>query len=289
MKIILKIIKVLCLFLLLVSILGMIFINIILNTVLNKEYIIAKLEESNYYENIYNSAVNNFENYIYQSGFTIDILNDVITIQNIEEDVNTVINKIFSTDDLSDIDDSSTIDDLESKLEENIYNELGLNINTVDSTLKQNIDLFIDEIVNQYENALQNDYIYMLDSYIEKAIDISNMLNNILMISIIGLIIIIILLYIKKMYIGIRNIGIITFSSGSIILIINSFINSRINIENFVLLNDATTNLIKNMMTEILTNVFNSGIILITLGFILVLFGNTIKYVFGIKVDKKIK
>lgn len=289
MKIILKIIKVLCLFLLLVSILGMIFINIILNTVLNKEYIIAKLEESNYYENIYNSAVNNFENYIYQSGFTIDILNDVITIQNIEEDVNTVINKIFSTDDLSDIDDSSTIDDLESKLEENIYNELGLNINTVDSTLKQNIDLFIDEIVNQYENALQNDYIYMLDSYIEKAIDISNMLNNILMISIIGLIIIIILLYIKKMYIGIRNIGIITFSSGSIILIINSFITSRINIENFVLLNDATTNLIKNMMTEILTNVFNSGIILITLGFILVLFGNTIKYVFGIKVDKKIK
>ena len=68
MKVFLTIIRYILIVILAVSILGISFISIASSTILDKNYALSKLEETNYYSGIYEEIKNNFEKYIYQSG-----------------------------------------------------------------------------------------------------------------------------------------------------------------------------------------------------------------------------
>ena len=54
-------------------------IQIVTQTVLNKNYIIQKMEETNFYSETYKLVQSNFEKYIEQSGFEENILENVCT------------------------------------------------------------------------------------------------------------------------------------------------------------------------------------------------------------------
>ena len=52
-------------------------IQIVTQTVLNKNYIIQKMEETNFYSETYKLVQSNFEKYIEQSGFEENILENI--------------------------------------------------------------------------------------------------------------------------------------------------------------------------------------------------------------------
>ena len=54
-----------------------------------------KLEEIEFYEQISREVKIGFEDYIYQSGLPEDTINDLYTINDIRNDVNSIINNIY--------------------------------------------------------------------------------------------------------------------------------------------------------------------------------------------------
>ena len=68
MKAIFNIIKFILITILVICLISIGVITIVSSTILNKEYITNKLEETNFYEETYELVKSNFENYIYQSG-----------------------------------------------------------------------------------------------------------------------------------------------------------------------------------------------------------------------------
>ena len=124
-------------------------INILNSTILSKEYILNKLEESNYYNNIYTEVENNFENYIYQSGLDPIVLENIVSRDKIKEDTNIIISNIY--------DGSNKNIDLEV-----VRNNLSTNIDKsledryLSEENKKAINKFIDIIINEYEDTIMN-------------------------------------------------------------------------------------------------------------------------------------
>ena len=58
--------------------------------------------------------------------------------------------------------------------------------------------------------------------------------------------------------------------------IVDAFINTKMKVQNIILLNDAITNTLKNILTDILNSIINYGCILVTVGFVLIILSNLI-------------
>lgn len=67
-----------------------------LNTILNKDYILNKMEECNYYEQTYLDMNEILEQYIGPSGLDEEVLKDIYTENKIKDDINTTVNTIFT-------------------------------------------------------------------------------------------------------------------------------------------------------------------------------------------------
>lgn len=120
MKIISNIIKYIVIILLIISIILTLAVKVLTSTILNKDYILGKLEETNYYKNIYNQVESNFENYIYQSGLDEDVIKGIISEEDIKSDTIQIINNIYNNKEVTEV----NISKIEERLEKNIYDSL---------------------------------------------------------------------------------------------------------------------------------------------------------------------
>ena len=53
-------------------------LNIFSKTLLSKDFILAKMEENNYYEKLVEYVNSSFENYIYQSGLDEEVIKNIL-------------------------------------------------------------------------------------------------------------------------------------------------------------------------------------------------------------------
>ena len=97
MKVVLNIIKFILALILTVCIIAFIIVNVASSTILSKEFVLQKLDETNYYANTYTAVENDFENYIYQSGLDEEVLKDIVSPEKIENDTKIIINNICNT------------------------------------------------------------------------------------------------------------------------------------------------------------------------------------------------
>ena len=95
MKIFKNIITFIFTIILTILILSYVIIKLCSSTVLNENYVISKLEENDYYNKTYELVESNFENYIQQSGLDEEVLKDIITKDEIEEDTKSILNNIY--------------------------------------------------------------------------------------------------------------------------------------------------------------------------------------------------
>ena len=82
--------------LLTISLIILVLVSLISSTILNEKYVLNKLEETNYYSNIYETVKSNFENYIYQSGLDENVLNDIVSQEKVKEDTKSIISHIYN-------------------------------------------------------------------------------------------------------------------------------------------------------------------------------------------------
>ena len=93
MKILIQIIKIVLIMMLSVLISILILTNIVNATILNKTYILDKLDQSNYYSQTKKEIQSNFENYILQSGLQEDVIVNIVTEDKIKKDTKIFIMK----------------------------------------------------------------------------------------------------------------------------------------------------------------------------------------------------
>lgn len=270
MKVIINIIKYIAIILLTCAIIGLLIINIVSSTILSKQYVLSKLKETNYYEEIKKEIESSFENYIGQSGLDEDVIIDIVSLEKIKEDTNIIITNIYDGT-------NKTVDttEIETNLKNNI--ETSLENRKLTITQQKAIDEYISKIASQYKQTMShtkyendiNQTIKKVNKYIEIA-------KKVAIIAIAVLILLIFILNYKKLIRGISQIGIALLSSGIFYVILKTYIDLKIKVSNIVILNDAISNAVRTVINDILLKIVQNGIILICCGIVIILVGNII-------------
>ena len=71
--------------------------------------------------------------------------------------------------------------------------------------------------------------------------------------------------------------GIGLFASGTFGIIVDMYINAKIRIDNIVILNDAISEVIRNILNNIFITIRNQGVILLVIGIAMIIVGNGIQ------------
>lgn len=270
MKKVLNIIRGILVIILFLSITAFGIIQIASSTILSKNYILKQLEEANYYENIHKEVESDFEKYIYQSGLDETVINNIISIEDIKKDTELIISNIYDGKN-----EKIDVTKIKEKLNKNI-NE-SLNGKIINKSTQKAIDEFVNKISEQYietmshtnfEKSINNAYVK-----IQKYKEIGRKVSIIaITISSIGLLAI---MY-KKIFGNIALIGISLTASGMFNIFINIFINSKVKINNIIILNESISIVIRNILNNILSIINQYGYILLGIGLAGIIIGNTL-------------
>ena len=268
MKVLKTIIKYILAIILALAILAYFFVNLASSTILSEKYILSKLDETDYYNKIYEYAKSNFENYIYQSGLDESVIEEIVTKEKVKKDTQIIISNVYDGKNQQ-IDTQEIRDNLNKNINNTLKNQ------KLTTTQRESIDTFIEHICNEYTDTMSHfgfekniNQIYQQGM---KYIDIS---KKVLLITIGVDFLLLIVLNLKRIYKAVSLVGISLTITGMILLIINFFINRNVNVQIITILNNAVSDVIRNILNEILSNTLFRGIILAVIGIILIIGAN---------------
>ena len=145
MKIIRIIINIILSFLLVLIVAAILGKDILNNKILNKNYLLEKMEETQSYLQVSRAVQNGFENYIYQSGLPEDTIKDLYTDEMIKNDVNSLVDCMYDGTDIK-ISNDVVRANLDQKINKYVE-EQGLKLNNQG---RDNIEKFEDLIEDEY-------------------------------------------------------------------------------------------------------------------------------------------
>lgn len=270
MKIVINILKFIIMLILVVCILFFGIKNIVLSTIMDKDYVLNKLEETNFYSGTYELVESGFENYIAQSGLEEEVLNNICTEEKIKNDIGIIINNIYNGT-------NEEIDTTE------IANNLNANIDKLDVRTSQNksaLDKFVQQICTEYKNTILNTkYENTINEILNKTTNLLEKLQTIVTIVTIISVICLILLNIKNISKLVGNIGTVLLSSSVTILVVINLINANINISAIKLFNNVFSSSIVTILQDILSKVNKFGIIILITSIVVILINAIINFV----------
>lgn len=268
MKIILNIVKYLFVIILSICILGIIILKVLSSSLLDESYVLRKMEESNYYEKIYNQVESNFEKYILQSGLEEDVIKGIITQEQVKEDTEAIIDNIYRGT-KTEIGE----EELRKKLDENIRNSLG--DRKLSATEELSIEKFEDTICNEYKKTVvSTEYNEKINKILEQTKNVYETVKIGLYSFTVVIAILLIVLNIGNITRAISNFGISFAVSGIFYLVINILINNKIKIANIKILNTSISEVIQNVILGILEQIVTISISCVIIGLVLILLGN---------------
>lgn len=271
MKIFKNIISIILAFLLMLSILLTVALQIVSSTILNKDYILGKLDEANYYNNVYEQIKDSLAGYIGPSGLDEEVLENIYTREQVKEDINLIINNIYENKN-----DKINTEDIKEKLQNNIEASVGSGLLTKEN--RNSIEDFIDKIADEYVQNISHDpYFEKVGMIINKVKDMIGKVEGIIIFVPIILAVVILLLNIKQISSAIRFIAISILTSGVIGIVIKVFLETKINISNILIINDSFSEVIKNVINSILNNINTMSIIGIIGSIVIIVLTNIIK------------
>lgn len=257
-----------------------IIINIASSTILDEQYVLDKFEETDYYSKIYTMAESNFENYIHQSGLDEEVLQGLITEEQVENDTKKIISNIYNGTNET-IDTNQLRTNLTNKIEQSLTNR------AITAAQRRSINEFVDKIVEEYTSTISHySYEEQINNAYTKIVKIIDVAQKAILICAGVSIILLILLSIKRFYKFLVHIGIALTSSGLILIIVNSFINAKVKIQNIILLNDAISLIIREVLQEIFDMIKNYGILVLVVGLLMIIIPNVIHYIIRYKNEK---
>lgn len=265
MKILKNILNVILSFFLIISIAAILATNILENKILNKDYLLSKMEETEFYLQISREVESGFENYIYQSGLPEETIKDLFSEGMIRQDVNTIVECIY---------EGKEISLSNEKVKENLDNKVKDYLKTQDILLnnqgKENIKKFEELIAKEYVNNVN-----VSSKLYTKCHDGITMLNKIdenigyLPIIITAIIIVLLIIINRKDLLSVINYcGISLLSLGVLIKLGINTIFSNVNFDNLMILSGSLSNLITSIIKEILYSCMDNATIFIVCGIV---------------------
>lgn len=238
--------------------------NLLTSTLLSKDYILSKLDETDYYNKIYEYVESNFEKYLNQSGLDEEVLKNLITVEVIKSDTEKILNNIFDN-----AQENINIDTIEQNLKNNIdkyLTENNLNAETSD------IDAFVETIGNEYLNSIShNKYEQKIYDGYSKTLEFTNKTKKISIIAIVISVILLVIVNIKRIYNFFAKVGVTIFTSGLFLLFVKFYINAKIDVKNLLILNDAISYTLRNISIDLLGKITKSGVIFTVVGLAVIL------------------
>ena len=270
MRIAKTIIKYIVTIILAIAMIAYFFISLVSSTILSEQYILSKLDETNYYNKIYEYVKSNFENYIYQSGLEETVLEDVVSKEKIRKDTGIIISNLY--DGLNQkIDTQEIRDNLNKNIKETLEDQ--------DMTVTQQnaIDTFIDHICNEYTDTMSHfSFEQQVNQAYQKVIKYMDLSKKVLLITI-GLdILLLLVLNLRRIYKFVSLVGVSLTTTGAFLTIVNLFVNIKIKIQTITILNDAVSDTLRNVLTSMLNMVMKNGYILLISGVLLIIVSNLI-------------
>lgn len=262
MKVLINLLKFIMITILAICVIAIGIIKIISSTILDKNYVTQKIEETNFYEETYKLVKSNFENYIYQSGLDEKVLENICTEEKVKKDIDLIISNIYEGT-------NQKIDTTE------IANNLNSNIDKLEIKNSRNekpIQQFIQHICDEYTNTiLHTNYEENINNIYEKIVQTLGKLNKIIIIILVIDVLLIIIINNKKISKNLQHLGIATLTASIFELIVCNVINSKINIQEIKAFNDAFSNTIIFIIQDILEKVAILGIISLIISLLLII------------------
>lgn len=248
MKVILNVIKFILILVLVVCLIFIGIKNIVSSTILNQDYVLNKLEETNFYVETYELVESNFENYIYQSGLDEVVLENICTKEKVEKDIKTIISNIYEGK-------SEKIDTTE------ISDKLNANIdaqNVKNSSNEKAIQQFVKQICDEYtDTILHTQYEDKINDIYQKATNYLNKANTIVIAVVIIDFVLLIILNIKNISKLIQNIGIAVLTTSLFEIIAINIINSKVDIAGIKIFNDSFSKTIVTILQDIVGKIIS--------------------------------
>lgn len=247
--------------------------NIFGKTIFSKDYVLAKLEESNYYTSLVAYVNDSFENYIHQSGLDADVLNDIVTESKIKEDTDIILSNIYDG-----TSKEISTDEIREKLISNISDSIDGRSFT--KTEKKAINSFADTICSTYKDALSHTkYEQKIHSLYEEALNYKTLANKICLIATAISAILMIIFNLKEKHIILEKFGIAVLATGLCLAVLYVYITTKINISGITILSDMISKVVVSIISSILKDILQTGFYLGMIGFV----GCIIGSIFGLK------
>lgn len=259
MKVLVKLIKFVILTIITTCIIGLGIAQVLKITIFDKNYVMQKLEETNFYFETYELVKSNFENYIYQSGLDEEILVDICPQKKVTQDINIMLSNIYDGT-------NKTIETQE------IANNLNANIEKLEIKNKQNesaIKQFVEQICNEYKNTLNHTkYESEINNIYVKIISLLKKCTNIINIVLIMAIVLVMIINNKNFLRNLQDLGIAILSAGIFEIIICFIIKTKIYIQGIKIFNDVFSRSLVIVIQDIIQKVNNYGIIILIISLV---------------------
>ncbi len=283
MKLLKNLVCIVLSFILSLVILVNMFYSVLEDRFLDKDYLLSKMEETEVYLQISREVESGFEKYIYQSGLPEDIIKDLFTEDTIKNDVLSIVNCIYEGTEIN-LSSQTIRNNLDNKIEQYLVSEG----KTLNEQGKENINKFEDLIVNEYDSIVNTSTTLYTEAHlvIEKLNVISNKIGNIPIITIGILVVLIILFNIKSLPVAINFLSISILTVGILIKIGITAINSNINIDNLLILTTSISNLIINIIKDLIYQFDKNATLFVFLGVLGILIYSIFKVLKKEKISK---
>ncbi len=274
MKVLVNLLKFIFIMILTVAIIGVGLVTLAFSTVLNKDYVVQKLEETDFYAGTYKLVEANFENYIYQSGLDEEVLKEICSQDKVKKDINIMLNNIYSGT-------NQSIDTTE------ISEKLNANIDKSGIKNKQNesaINEFVKHICQEYTDTLvHSKYETEINRMYNKINTMLNKVYNVLLIVLVVDLILIIIINRKKISKDIQALGIALMSASIFQIVACQIITTNVDVKNIKIFNDVFSNSLVTIIQDVLNKI--NSLALGTCIFAIIILGIYV----SIKVNKKTK
>ena len=275
MKFAIKILNAVLVVVLTVCIIGIVILKVASSTILKETYVHKMMVESKYYDNLYEEIKSNFENYIGPSGFDENILDDICSKQDIQNDTETILDNIYEGKG-----EKINTEEIKSRIIDRINQKVQEQDNIITEKMQASIKKFAETIADEYINTISHtEYEEQLNSLYKEITKLVEIAQKALFITIAIIVLLLIVLNIKNLYCSALSIGIAICSSGAFIIAIYYIIHGNVKISQLKILNNAISLALQNTVTDILNTTFKIGWILTIIGIILIAVSNTINVV----------
>ena len=236
-----------------------IFISVLFLTLTFKKYIFninefeRILDKNNYYEEIYNTTLEDIKDYMVSSGLEEEILDGIITQEEVKKDVINFIDSLYYNKDYK-IDENR----IKERLDKNI--DKYLISNNIDVQDRTELELFKNDLVDIYKDRVT---VYKILNYVKSPFSkVFKLINKIF----IALLIVTIIFNFIIIYTKNKHIAATYMSSGLILLFIRFAIYNKLDIEYLSVLTDSFTKVVKTILYKIGNSMIIYGSILLFIG-----------------------